>query len=51
MIKELIEKLCCCHDWKTYSKTDWIDPDTDDTWTSVVLICNKCGKIKRIKKL
>ena len=49
MLKRFLEKFLCKHQWVVHSKTNWIDPDTDDTWITEILICSKCGKIKKIK--
>ncbi len=38
----------CNHDWKTYAENEVRD-DFEGTSHEVILICKKCGKIKKIK--
>lgn len=54
MIKELLEKLLCKHEWYVHHRTevfgDGFGKDTDlPTSFEDILICKKCGKIKKIK--
>ena len=53
MIKELLNKICCCHEWYRYSRVHVKDisfgEDLPCTYTQDTLICKKCGKIKKIK--
>lgn len=52
MIKELIEKLCCKHQWREMYMVDMYSdlfPSKRPVATKVTLCCTKCGKIKRIK--
>lgn len=48
---KLVEKWACCHEWKTYHKTYTYENDYDKRPWKVehTLICQKCGKIKKIK--
>lgn len=48
LIKGFIEKLCCKHKWELYEKVHYINLLGYNTEYHI-LICNKCGKIKRIK--
>lgn len=43
MIKDLLEKWSCKHDWKILHIVKYQDCD------KVLLCCTKCGKIKKIK--
>lgn len=40
LLKDLLEKLCCKHDWQIVRSVEYID-----CWR-YLLICKKCGKIK-----
>lgn len=49
-IVKLIEKLACCHVWKEYKSID-VWPIVKGTYPSQIIkimICKKCGKIKKI---
>ena len=50
MIKELIEKWACKHDWKELYKVNeyWSSNSKLPCETKIILVCKKCGKIKRI---
>ena len=49
LLTQLLSKIVCHHEWFVHSRVRWEDPDMGDTWRTEVLICKKCGKIKRIK--
>lgn len=53
MIKRLFEKWLCLHKWSTYSSVKvQITDDYNEivkTYTNTVLICDKCGKITKLK--
>ena len=38
----------CYHTWETYAKNEVRD-DFEGTSHEVILICKKCGKIKKVK--
>lgn len=40
LLKDLLEKLCCKHDWQIVSSVKYI------YYWRYLLICKKCGKIK-----
>ena len=47
MIKQIIEKLFCKHEWKqhaTIHNEDWLDKKA----VGFILICNKCGHIRKV---
>ena len=48
---KLVEKWACCHEWKTHRTMRSYDEVWDKLSTKVeeTLICQKCGKIKKIK--
>ena len=48
---KLVEKWACCHEWETYQITKTYDDDYDKRPSKIehTLICQKCGKIKKIK--
>lgn len=48
---KLVEKWACCHDWETYHITNVYENDSDKIPWKVehTLICQKCGKIKKVK--
>ena len=48
---KLVEKLACCHELKTHRTMSSYNKTCDELPTKVeeTLICQKCGKIKKIK--
>lgn len=38
----------CYHSWETYAENE-VHDDFEGTSHEVILICNKCGKIKKVK--
>lgn len=38
----------CYHDWKTYAENE-IHDDFEGTSHEIILICKRCGKIKKVK--
>ncbi len=38
----------CCHNWETYAENE-IHDDFEGINNEVILICKKCGKIKKVK--
>lgn len=48
---KLVEKLACCHEWKTHRRMSSYGGVYDKLPIKVeeTLICQKCGKIKKIK--
>lgn len=48
---KLVEKWACCHEWKTHRRMSSYDGTHDKLPTKVeeTLICQKCGKIKKIQ--
>lgn len=48
---KLVEKWACCHKWETHRRMSSYDEEYDKLPTKVeeTLICQKCGKIKKIK--
>jgi len=52
LIKQILAKWGCMHQWKTYHKTnvyDWARNSDLPNRIEVTLICTKCGKIKKIE--
>lgn len=48
LLNELIEKLCCKHEWMEYER--WrINTDFGGVYTCILFICKKCGKMKKVK--
>lgn len=47
---KLVEKWACCHEWETPGRMRSYDKDYDKLPAKVeeTLICQKCGKIKKI---
>lgn len=49
MIKKLIAKWLCCHEWESHHTTEVYEKGQGIPWkTKETLICKKCGKIKQI---
>lgn len=48
LLNDLIEKLCCKHDWKEYERWS-VSTDIGGRYTCILFICKKCGKMKKIK--
>lgn len=48
MIRKIIEKIFCKHQWRRAYETFHHD-DFGGSYHKVTFICNKCGKIKRFK--
>lgn len=52
-MKKLFEKWFCLHKWFTYKdiKVDVIDENNNiiGKYSIIILICEKCGKITKIK--
>lgn len=42
------DKWLCCHKWTTY-KTISVSTDMGGSYYVYILICEKCGKIKKVK--
>lgn len=50
ILSKLIEKWLCKHKWKVFRETRiYSRTHNDITGYEYILICKKCGKIKRIK--
>ena len=47
LLTQLFEKWTCKHEWVTYQKCDVYDEFSRDL--EFILICKKCGKIKKIR--
>ena len=46
-IKNILLKLCCMHVWYLFKQ---IKVETDFGWYwQYIVICKKCGKIKKVK--
>lgn len=45
---KLVEKWACCHEWELYSETKTYE-GSRCLKTEHTLICQKCGKIKKIR--
>lgn len=48
---KLVEKLACCHDWELHRRMNTYDEySVNKPWKiEETLICQKCGKIKKIQ--
>ena len=46
MIKALIEKFLCLHDWDDRIKINFYEPQLREV---NIFICKKCGKIKKVE--
>lgn len=48
---KLIEKCACCHNWETHFQTSVYEKSYNKRPWEIqeTLICQKCGKIKKIK--
>ena len=51
IIKKLLEKWSCKHDWELFKHIKVYDEFSNDIpcGHKYIFICKKCGKIKRIK--
>lgn len=50
LLKKLLNKWACCHVWVEYKKTRVYEDDCKiPAYYEYLLICNKCGKIKKVK--
>ena len=47
-IKRFLDKWLCCHQWVTYEKI-LVRTDFGGSYYRYILICKKCGKIKKLK--
>ncbi len=47
MIKQIIEKMFCKHEWKQHA-TVYSGSWTQGKLVGEILICNKCGKIRKV---
>ena len=48
LIKQILSKWGCHHDWEVHNQMK-VESDLGGYYWRETLICNKCGKIKRIK--
>lgn len=50
-IKDLLTKISCHHDWRVHKEVNVYEFNSSKRPYKITqtLICNKCGKIKRIK--
>lgn len=50
MLKDFFKKLCCCHQLRRYERAEIFEGDTAKRPVMIreILICTKCGKIKKI---
>lgn len=49
LVKIILDKLLCLHDWKVHNTTNIWEKGLDlPVETKETLICKKCGKIKTI---
>lgn len=49
LIKALLAKWSCLHDWKVYREIRVLDENNNPIKFEDTLFCKKCGKIKKIK--
>jgi len=49
LIKNLLLKWGCLHDWKLYNRNRVTYCNADIYYTQDTLMCKKCGKIIKIK--
>lgn len=51
LLTQLLEKWACKHEWVTYQKCDVYDEFSRKipSHLEFILICKKCGKIKKIR--
>lgn len=49
MFKAIINKLFCCHKWEVFSNTEIYANSKLPTRVIIILICSKCGKLKKIE--
>lgn len=51
LILQLLQKLACCHEWEVHKLIRTFEDSTKERpyLITEVLICKKCGKIKKIK--
>ena len=50
-IKNFLNKISCCHEYEFHTRTSTFEKDESIRPYKVeeILICKKCGKIKRIE--
>jgi len=50
MLKKLIEKILCMHKWNTYNESKTFEYSGAELpiYVTHTLICEKCGKIKKV---
>lgn len=48
VIKNLINKWACCHVWELVRETR-VKTDFDGCYDSLIFVCKKCGKFKRLR--
>ena len=46
---KLVEKWACCHKWETYRSSKTYSISSTPYKIEYTLICQKCGKIKKIE--
>lgn len=48
---DLLTKISCHHDWKVHKEVEVYEFDCSKRPYEIIqtLICNKCGKIKKVK--
>lgn len=48
LIKKLLEKWACMHDWSFYKERE-VSTDYGDHYWRHTFICKKCGKFKQVR--
>lgn len=50
-LKRYIEKLLCLHSWEVMKEGNVYEHegDTMPSYTKMIVVCTKCGKIKKLK--
>ena len=49
ILKQMLSKLACMHDWKLEKAIRWYNDDNEPVAYTHIYICKKCGKFKKIE--
>ena len=47
-IKNILDKLGCHHEWELIRETNVVN-DFGGSYTTLLFVCKKCGKFKKLK--
>lgn len=51
LIRKCLEKFLCLHSWEVMKEANIYEHegDTMPSYTKMIVVCTKCGKIKKLK--